>query len=101
MQEGLQLYVDPSQSTIGYEGGSVTVALEDAMTGWIGPNEFTLVLNGEEVPFTSEFESRTLNVTIDIPENKTVEKRTFDYSIYVNDEPRNGFTVIQDPFDLE
>ena len=99
-QLGLQLYVDPSRSTIGYEGGSVTVALEDAMTGWIGPNEFTLVLNGKEVPFTSEFESRILDVTIDIPENETVEERTFDYSIYVNNEPRSNFTVIQDPFDL-
>lgn len=98
---GLQLYVDPSRSTIGYEGGSVTVALEDVMTGWIGPNEFTLVLNGEEVPFTSEFNFRALNVTIDIPENETVEERTFDYSIYVNDESRSGFTVIQEPFDLK
>jgi hypothetical protein len=100
-QMGLHLYVDPSRSTIGYEGGPVTVALEDVMTGWIGPNEFTLVLNGEEVPFTSEFNFRALNVTIDIPENETVEERTFDYSIYVNDEPRSGFTVIQDPFELQ
>lgn len=100
-QLGLQLSVVPSRSTIRYEGGSVTVALEDLMTGWIGPNEFTLVLNGEEVPFTSEFKSRTLDVTIDIPENETVEERAFDYLIYVNNEVRSNFEVIQDPFALQ
>lgn len=98
---GLQLSVVPSRSTIRYEGGSVTVALEDLMTGWIGPNEFTIVLNGEEVPFTSEFKSRTLDVTIDIPENETVEERAFDYLIYVNNEVRSNFEVIQDPFALQ
>ena len=76
---GLQLSVVPSRSTIRYEGGSVTVALEDLMTGWIGPNEFTLVLNGEEVPFTSEFKSRTLDVTIDI--------RPEDHEVLANSRP--------------
>lgn len=98
---GLQLYTEPYKTTIEYEGGPVTVAFKDAMAGWIGPNDFVLKLNGKEAHYTSSFSYKTLNVTVDVPENETVEEREFYYSIYVNDESRSGFTVIQDPFVLQ
>jgi hypothetical protein len=98
---GLQLYTKPYDTTIDYEGGPVTVAFKDAMEGWIGPNDFVLKLNGEEAHYTSSFSYKTLNVTVDIPENETVEEREFYYSIYVNDESRSGFKVIQEPFELQ
>ena len=83
-QQGLQMYIRPTSTSIGSSGGTVTFGVNDALAGWVGPNDISITLDGQNVPFTSQFHSRTLEASIEVPVNEFDTNRTLYYTIRAN-----------------
>lgn len=97
-QQGLQMYIRPTSTSIGSSGGTVTFGVNDALAGWVGPNDISITLDGKNVPFTSQFHSRTLEVSIEVPVNESDTNRTLYYTIRANSDSLH-FVVNQDGFE--